>query len=63
MPYTWAFLEPGAQSTNITLQDRCPVDTGEHLTIPMDPQAIAWVLDAFDHDGPADATARIGCAG
>jgi triacylglycerol esterase/lipase EstA (alpha/beta hydrolase family) len=63
VPYTSAFLTPGAQSTNVTLQDRCPADTAEHLSIPMDPQAIAWVLDAFHHDGPANAAAPIGCAG
>lgn len=63
VPYTSAFLTDDAQSTNITLQDRCPVDSAEHLTIPMDPQAIAWVLHAFDREGPADAAAPIGCTG
>ncbi len=63
VPYTSAFLAAGPQSTNILLQDRCPLDASEHLTIPMDPQAIAWVLDAFRHDGPADPAARIGCLG
>jgi triacylglycerol esterase/lipase EstA (alpha/beta hydrolase family) len=63
VPYTSAFLTPDAQSTNITLQDRCPADVAEHLTIPMDPQAIAWVLHAFDREGPADAAAPIGCTG
>ena len=63
VPYTSAFLEAGPQSTNILLQDRCRLDTAEHLSIPMDPQAIAWVLDAFRHDGPADPAARIGCLG
>ena len=63
VPYSSAFLTPDAQTTNIVLQDRCPADAAEHLTIPMDPQAIAWVLDAFGNPGPADATAPIGCAG
>ncbi len=63
VPYTSAFLTPGPQSTNITLQDRCPGDQSEHLSIPMDRQAIAWTLEAFHHDGPAAATARIGCFG
>jgi len=63
VPYTSAFLTPDAQSTDIVLQDRCPADTAEHLTIPMDQQAIAWVLDAFAHAGPADASAPIGCTG
>ena len=63
VPYSSAFLTEDAQSTNITLQDRCPADTAEHLTIVMDPQAIAWVLHAFDREGPADAAAPIGCTG
>jgi triacylglycerol lipase len=61
VPYTSAFLETGAHSTNITLQDRCPADASEHLTIPMDPQAIKWVLNAFRRVGPADPNAVIGC--
>ena len=63
VPYSSAFLTPGAQSTNITLQDRCPADAAEHLTIAMDSQAIAWVLHAFDRESPADAAAPIGCTG
>ena len=63
VPYSSAFLTPDAQSTNILLQDRCPADAADHLPIPMDQQAIAWVLDAFAHPGPADASAPIGCTG
>ncbi|HSE08067.1 MAG TPA: alpha/beta fold hydrolase [Nocardioidaceae bacterium] len=60
VPYTSGFLT-GERSTNITLQDYCAADPAEHLTIPTDRQAIAWVLDAFDREGPADPTASIGC--
>jgi triacylglycerol esterase/lipase EstA (alpha/beta hydrolase family) len=63
VPYTSAFLAEDARSTDITLQDRCPVAVTEHLTIPMDPQAIAWVLHAFDREGPADPATPIGCTG
>jgi triacylglycerol esterase/lipase EstA (alpha/beta hydrolase family) len=63
VPYTSGFLTPDAQSTNITVQDRCATDAAEHLTLPMDPQAIAWVLDAFGREGPADPAAPIGCLG
>jgi triacylglycerol esterase/lipase EstA (alpha/beta hydrolase family) len=63
VPYTSAFLTPGRHSTNIVLQDRCPADAAEHLTIPMDRQAIGWVLDAFGRRGPAYRHAAIGCAG
>ena len=62
-PYTSGFLTPDAQSTNITLQDRCAAELTEHLLIPMSRQAIAWTLNAFNREGPADAQARIGCLG
>lgn len=60
VPYTSGFLT-GERSTNITLQDYCPANAAEHLTIPADRQAIAWVLDAFGREGPADPAAPIGC--
>jgi triacylglycerol lipase len=60
VPYTSGFLA-GDRSTNITLQDYCPADTTDHVGIPMDRQAIAWVLEAFGHPGPADSSAAIGC--
>lgn len=63
VPYTSAFLAPGARSTDITLQDRCPAALTEHLLIPLDRQAIAWVLHAFEREGPADPAAPIGCLG
>lgn len=63
VPYTSGFLTEDAQSVNVTLQDRCPGEPTEHLTIPTSPQAIAWVLDAFGRPGPADPGAAIGCAG
>jgi triacylglycerol esterase/lipase EstA (alpha/beta hydrolase family) len=61
VPYTSGFLR-GRRSTNITLQDRCPADLAEHLTIPMDPQAIGWVLHAFARRGPADPRAAVPCS-
>lgn len=64
VPYTSAFLvSEDGRSTNITLQDRCPTAVAEHLLMPMDRQAIAWVLDAFEREGPADPGAPIGCSG
>jgi len=63
VPYTSGFLAADPRSTDITLQDRCPAEATEHLLIPTSTQAIAWVLDAFDREGPADPTAPIGCAG
>lgn len=58
VPYSSAFLTEDAQSTNITLQDRCPADAAEHLTIVTDPQVIAWLLRAFGREGPADPAPR-----
>jgi triacylglycerol lipase len=53
-PYTSAFLDgPAHRVTNITLQDRCPDDTVDHLDLPLDPVALQWVLEALDRDGPA----------
>jgi len=60
VPYTSGFLT-GERSTNITLQDYCAANTAEHLTIPADRLAIAWVLHAFDVEGPADPAAPLGC--
>jgi triacylglycerol esterase/lipase EstA (alpha/beta hydrolase family) len=46
-PYTSAFLSgPGA--TNILLQVQCPLDQGEHLSMPYDHIADADVLTALD---------------
>jgi triacylglycerol esterase/lipase EstA (alpha/beta hydrolase family) len=50
-PYTSAFLS-GPDVTNITLQNQCPLDLGEHLSMPYDHIADADVLTALD---PADA--------
>jgi triacylglycerol esterase/lipase EstA (alpha/beta hydrolase family) len=46
-PYTSAFLS-GPNVTNITLQDQCPLDFGEHLSMPYDHIAAADVLNALD---------------
>lgn len=61
VPYTSGFLTPGPRSTNITLQDYCPANFAEHLTIPMDGLAIAWTLNAFGREGPANPKAPLGC--
>ena len=51
-PYTSAFLD-GSGVTNITLQNQCPIDFGDHLAIIYDPVALADVVNALD---PAHAT-------
>lgn len=62
-PYTNTFLptEEGVV-TNVTLQDQCPADTFEHVSIIYDPNALAWVLNALATPGPADpAFVPTGC--
>jgi triacylglycerol esterase/lipase EstA (alpha/beta hydrolase family) len=46
-PYTSAFLS-GPSVTNILLQSQCPLDQGEHLSMPYDHIADADVLNALD---------------
>jgi triacylglycerol esterase/lipase EstA (alpha/beta hydrolase family) len=52
-PYTSAFLA-GPSVDNILLQSQCPLDQGEHLSMPYDHIADADVLNALD---PAHAVA------
>jgi triacylglycerol esterase/lipase EstA (alpha/beta hydrolase family) len=50
-PYQSAFLT-GPGVTNITLQDQCALDQGEHLSMPYDHIADADVLNALDPQQP-----------
>jgi triacylglycerol esterase/lipase EstA (alpha/beta hydrolase family) len=50
-PYTSAFLS-GPGVTNILLQSQCPLDQGEHLSMPYDHIADADVLNALDPAHP-----------
>lgn len=50
-PYTSAFLG-GSGVTNITLQNQCILDAGEHLSMPYDHIADADVLTALDPAHP-----------
>jgi triacylglycerol esterase/lipase EstA (alpha/beta hydrolase family) len=50
-PYTSAFLS-GPDVTNILLQEQCPLDLGEHLSMPYDHIADADVLSALDPAHP-----------
>ena len=62
VPYTSGYLAEGPQTTNLTVQDLCPTDQPEHVTIPMSRTAIAVALDALTRPGPADPAIRPGCA-
>jgi triacylglycerol lipase len=61
-PYTSQALSgPSRRVTNVVLQDRCPLDLVEHVTIQDDPVAARWVLNALGRSGPADAAFRPRC--
>ncbi|HEY2692091.1 MAG TPA: alpha/beta fold hydrolase [Streptosporangiaceae bacterium] len=62
-PYqSQALAGPASQVTNVVLQDKCPADISEHLTIPDDPATVSWVLDALGRPGPADPSFSPTCA-
>lgn len=51
-PYRSAFLSgPGVE--NITLQEQCPLDAAEHLSMPFDTVVIQDTLNALGADDPA----------
>ncbi|KUM71189.1 lipase [Streptomyces curacoi] len=55
LPYTSSFLDgPASYVTNVTLQDRCPLDLTEHDQAPKSPLVRQWVLNALGRGGPAD---------
>ena len=60
LPYTSGYLS-GANTTNIRLQSRCPLDLSGHLLIPRDGPALRIVLNALGRRGPASPTYRPGC--
>ena len=59
-PYTSGYLS-GPRTTNLTLQDKCRLDTAEHLRIPTDGPAIRIVLNALGRSGPAAPAYQPSC--
>jgi triacylglycerol esterase/lipase EstA (alpha/beta hydrolase family) len=59
-PFSSAFLQ-GPRTTNVLVQDKCPLDVFEHVGIVYDPVAIQWVLNALGRPGPADPGFRPRC--
>lgn len=57
IPYTSGILA-APNVTNITLQDQCPTDFSEHLTVAFDPTAAQDMLNALDpaHARPVPCT-------
>jgi triacylglycerol lipase len=60
IPYTSGYLA-GSNTTNVTLQEKCPNDTSEHLRTPYDPPAIQITLDALARSGPANPAFQPSC--
>ena len=61
IPYTSGYLAPDARVTNLTLQDKCPTDTTEHLRIIYDPVALQITMNALARSGPADPGYQPAC--
>jgi pimeloyl-ACP methyl ester carboxylesterase len=53
----------GDHATNVILQDRCPADVFEHVTIVGDPVAQQWAINALERPGAADPNFQPDCTG
>ncbi len=60
LPYISGYLT-GDNTTNVTLQQKCPFDATGHVLIPTDGPAIRLVLNALGRPGPADPAYRPSC--
>jgi triacylglycerol esterase/lipase EstA (alpha/beta hydrolase family) len=58
-PYTNAFLPAASNVQNITLQNQCPQDASDHLSIVYDSNALQDMLNAL---GPDDSSFQPTCA-
>jgi pimeloyl-ACP methyl ester carboxylesterase len=52
-PYTNAFLPAGPNVQNITLQNQCPQDGSDHLSISYDSNALQDMVNALGADNPS----------
>jgi triacylglycerol lipase len=53
----------GDRATNVVLQDACPNDFFEHVTVVGDPVALQWAINALEQPGAADPGFRPDCTG
>jgi hypothetical protein len=53
----------GDHATNVILQDRCPADPFEHVTLVGDPVALQWAINALGRPGAADPGFKPDCTG
>ncbi|MGO9560645.1 MAG: esterase/lipase family protein [Acidimicrobiales bacterium] len=51
-PYTNAFLPAASNVQNILLQNQCPQDASDHISIPYDSNALQDMVDALGADSP-----------
>lgn len=61
VPHTSGYLAAGPNTTNVTLQAKCPFEPTEHLFIPVSTPAISITLDALTRPGPARASFQPRC--
>ena len=61
VPHTSGYLEEGPRTTNLTLQDVCPLDVSDHLLIPTSTTTIALALHALTREGPAREDVTVPC--
>jgi triacylglycerol esterase/lipase EstA (alpha/beta hydrolase family) len=63
-PYTSAFLaSDGGDVTNVTLQDKCPNNTDDHVATAYDPVSFQWIDNALSNTaGPANPGFQPVCA-
>lgn len=62
VPHTSGYLAEGRRTTNLTLQDLCPLELAEHLRIPLATPTIGIVLDALTRRGPASPNVQPRCS-
>jgi triacylglycerol lipase len=61
VPHTSGYLTPGPNTTNVTVQTKCPLALVEHVLIPTARSTISYTLDALTHSGPASPTFKPTC--
>lgn len=62
IPYQSQFLNgPPEQVTNVTLQDRCPMNLSNHGSVAFDSAVFQWILNGLSRAGPADPSFRPVC--
>ena len=60
-PHTSGYLERGPETTNVTLENKCPGLLTDHVTAPTHPVTVAITLDALRRDGAARKDLRPRC--